>query len=74
MAIQLKILGSAAEKVGARNLEIKQDEAKPIREILPGDPLNQDLYIVLVDGKSMSLDSPVSGDKKVVIMPRISGG
>lgn len=74
MSIQLKILGSASEKVGERNLEIDQDEAKPLREILPGESLDEDLYIVLVDGKPVNLDTPVSGDKEVVIMPRISGG
>lgn len=72
--VDFKILGSASEKVGNTSLEIEQDEPKPIRELLPGDPLNEELYIILVDGESKKLDTPVCGDMRVVIMPHISGG
>lgn len=72
--VRFKILGSASEAVGETEMEMQLDEAKPIREILPGEPLKDDLYIVLVDGESADLDAPVSGDSKVVIFPWTSGG
>ncbi|MFW6111583.1 MAG: MoaD/ThiS family protein [Candidatus Bipolaricaulota bacterium] len=72
--VSFKILGSASEAVGETELEIEVNEDKPIREILPGEPLKDELYIVLVNGESADLDTPVSGDAKVVILPWTSGG
>lgn len=72
--VKFKILGSATEKIGAKELELKQDNPTKIRNLIPNENLNEELYIVLVNEKSKNLDVKVSGEDSVVIMPKISGG
>lgn len=72
--VKFKILGPATEIIGTREFEVKQEKPTKIRSIIKVDDLKEDRYIILVDGKSKNLDTQVSGEDRVVIMPKISGG
>lgn len=72
--VKFQILGSATEEIGDRELEVNAEKPTSIRELLGNPSLNEDRYIVVVNGKASDLDTEVTGDCKVVIMPKISGG
>lgn len=72
--VKFKVLGSATEKIGAKELEIKQTTPARIIDLITANSLNEDRWIVLVNGKSRNLKAKVSGDDEVVILPKISGG
>lgn len=72
--VEFHILGSASEVVGKRRYDVYPEQPTPIKELLEGGNLKEDNYIVMVDGQAGSLQTPVWGDDRVVIMPIVSGG
>lgn len=71
---EVKILGGVAEKVGARRLEEELEKPVSLEELLDTDELDLGHYILLLNGQPAEIDSKVSDDDRVVIMPRIGGG
>jgi len=69
----MKFLGYLTDLVGTRKKEVFIESPKPLREILPPSFPEKNL-IVLIDGKPGDLDTLISPDQTVILMPILSGG
>jgi molybdopterin converting factor small subunit len=70
---ELKLLGSLAEIVGSRRMEVHLERPVKLREVL-GKEIPENHAIILVNRKTASLDSLIHDEDRVLIMPIISGG
>ena len=70
---EIKFLGYLAEVMGGRTKEVSLEHPRPLREILPPSFPDKDV-VVLIDQKVGNLESPVTNESFVILMPMISGG
>lgn len=70
---EIKFLGYLSDLVGKRKEKVELGSPVPLRELLP-DVFPQENIIVLVDEKPGDLDTPVTPESTVVLMPMLSGG
>lgn len=70
---EIKFLGYLAAVMGGRTKEVSLEHPRPLREILPQSFPDKDV-VVLIDQKVGNLDSLVTNESFVILMPMISGG
>ena len=72
--VKIKYIGYLAELAGKREEEIKLDKPTKIRELIDLQRVKLEELIILVNGLPGSLDSVVSGEDEISVLPVISGG
>jgi len=72
--VRIKYIGYLADLVGKRNEEIQVKSPVKIKNILKLKNVDMEELVVLVNGRAGNLDTIVSGDDEISILPVISGG
>ncbi len=74
--VRIRLLGWIADKEGYREKEISLDGRKAkIRELVPSVEIElPERIVVLVNHKGATLDTEVSDDDYVAVMPVVGGG
>jgi len=72
--IRIKVLGYLIDIIGFDNAEIEVETPIKLKNIisLPKEVYNR--TIILVNGKSVSLEDEVNDGDEIIIMPFVSGG
>jgi len=70
---QLRFFGYLADITGTRKKEVRLEEPVLLRELLPPD-FPQENIIILIDEKPGRLESLITNESQVVMMPVLSGG
>ncbi len=52
----------------------EEDETMTVAELLEKLGLEKDVFMVLVNGVRATLDSRVSSEDKIIVLPRLVGG
>ena len=70
---EIKFFGYLSELVGTRIMELSLDHPMPLRELVPpGFPESN--IIILINQRVGNLDSEITNQDRVVLMPILSGG
>ncbi|OYT30034.1 MAG: molybdopterin synthase sulfur carrier subunit [Thermofilum sp. ex4484_82] len=72
--VRIKYIGYLADLVGKRKEEIQVKLPVKIKNILKLKNVDMEELVVLVNGRAGNLDTIVSGDDEISILPVISGG
>lgn len=72
--VTIKFLGRAADIVGTKEVSREVNAPTPLRDLLEVDSAELDQFLVLVNQQASSLDSLVSDQDEIIIMPMIGGG
>ncbi|MCD6457500.1 MAG: MoaD/ThiS family protein [Thermoproteales archaeon] len=72
--VRIKYIGYLADLVGKRKKEIQVKSPVKIKNILKLKNVDMEELVVLVNGRAGNLDTIVSGDDEISILPVISGG
>jgi len=72
--IRIKVLGYLIDIIGFDNAEIEVETPIKLKNIisLPKEVYNR--TIILVNGKSVSLEDEVNDGDEIIVMPFVSGG
>jgi len=70
---QLKFFGYLADIAGTRTKEVRLEKPVLLRELLPS-AFPRENIVILIDEKPGHLESTVTNESKVVMMPVLSGG
>ncbi len=71
--VEIKFLGYLTDIAGVRKKEVFIESPKPLKDILPPSFPDKNI-IILIDGKPGDLETFISPDQSVTIMPILSGG